>query len=332
MLFTVTRPDKDGAPGDQVEVVTQVLATGERKTLLTGGADARYVPSGHLIYVVRGVLFAAPFDASHLELKGTPVPVVEGVRRGISPTVAGAAQLDVSAAGEHGVHPRPERCHIWSDQSGRGRPGRRDHAGATRRGYYVHVRASRDGKRLAIGTDDAKEANAWIYDMNGSSAMRRVTIGGHNRFPIWSGDGQRIALQSDREKDAGIFTQRVDGTGPVERLTSAAEGESHIPESWSPDGRHLLFTVLSKGRYSLRMLVLADRTITPLAGIESAEPIGAAFSADGRWIAYAFESCCGGLSLFQSGSVHSAVPEKRCGVSGAAAAARLSPGLGKPNG
>ena len=207
--------------------------------------------------------------------------MVEGVRRGLSGPAA-SAQLDVSAAGNIVYIPGPVDA-----TSGRTSLALADRAGGVTpvplpEGYYVHVRASRDGARLAIGSDDGKEANAWIYDMNGTSAMTRVTISGHNRYPIWSGDGQRIALQSDREKDAGIFAQRVDGTGPVERLTRAAEGESHIPESWSPDGRHLLFTVLSKGRYSLRMLDRADRTITPVGGIESAEPIGAVFSADGR--------------------------------------------------
>src|SRR4029077_4872596 len=117
-------------------------------------------------------------------------------------------------------------------------------------GSYVHVRASRDGGRLAIGTDDGKEANVWIYELAGKNAMRRLTLDGQNRFPIWSPDGQRVAFQSDREGGMGIFAQRADGTGPIERLTKAAPGDAHVPESWSPDGRHIVFSEQKKDVFS----------------------------------------------------------------------------------
>ena len=84
-------------------------------------------------------------------------------------------------------------------------------------GPYEHPRVSPDGKRIAFGTDDGKEANVWIYDLSGATAMRRLTFGGRNRFPIWSADGQRVAFQSDREGRswhllAGRRWQRDNGT------------------------------------------------------------------------------------------------------------------------
>jgi Tol biopolymer transport system component len=57
---------------------------------------------------------------------------------------------------------------------------------------------SRDGRHLAIESDDGKEANVLIYDLSITSAIRRLTFDGRNRFPIWSPDGQRVAFQSDR--------------------------------------------------------------------------------------------------------------------------------------
>ncbi len=102
-------------------------------------------------------------------------------------------------------------------------------------GPYQLPRMSPDGKRIAFGSDDGKEASIWIYELSGTSAMRRLTFEGqgHNRFPVWSADSQRVAFQSDREGDLGIFWQRADGTGTAERLTKADEGASHIPESWA---------------------------------------------------------------------------------------------------
>jgi len=126
----------------------------------------------------------------------------------------------------------------------------------------------------------------WIYALGGTSAMRRLTFGGRNRLPVWSPDGQRVVFQSDREGSVAIFLQRVDGTGGVERLTTPDKDDVHIPESWSPDARHLTFSAVKGGVFSLWVLALADGKITPFGDVRSVEPIGSVFSPDGRWIAY----------------------------------------------
>ena len=73
-------------------------------------------------------------------------------------------------------------------------------------GAYQLPRMSPDGKRIAFGSDDGKEASIWIYELSGTSSAQRLTFEGqgHNRFPVWSADGQRVAFQSDREGDLGI--------------------------------------------------------------------------------------------------------------------------------
>ena len=90
-------------------------------------------------------------------------------------------------------------------------------------GLYEYPRVSPDGTRLAFGTSDGKEAVVSIYELSGASAVRRLTFGGNNRFPIWSADGQRVAFQSDREGDPAVFWQPADG-GTAERLTTARPG------------------------------------------------------------------------------------------------------------
>jgi Tol biopolymer transport system component len=116
--------------------------------------------------------------------------------------------------------------------------------------------------------------------------MRKLTFEGLNRFPVWSPDGQRIGFQSDRQKDLGIFERRADGTGEVVRLTTPKAGERHVPESWSPDGKYLSFTVVNGSVYSLWVFSRDDGSVAPFNGVESTEPFGSAFSPDGRWLAY----------------------------------------------
>ena len=151
---------------------------------------------------------------------------------------------------------------------------------------YQHPRASPSGRQIAFGTDDGKEANVWIYDLGGTTTLRRLTFGGKNRFPTWSADGQRVAFQSDRGGDLGIFWQRADGSGPAERLTTPDQGVSHAPESWSPSD-DLLFGVTKGSSVTLWAFSLRDKKAAQVAGVESRLPINAAFSPDGRWVAYA---------------------------------------------
>jgi len=47
---------------DDATIELLYVETGERKVLHRGGSYARYVTSGHLVYVREGTLFAAPFD------------------------------------------------------------------------------------------------------------------------------------------------------------------------------------------------------------------------------------------------------------------------------
>jgi Tol biopolymer transport system component len=270
-----------GALEDQTKIAIARASPGELRVIRTGGTSARYVPTGHLLYVAGGVIYAVPFDAGTLQTTGRPVPVVEGVET--SPL--GVAEFDVSANGtlvyvSGGPRAQLRRVIALSDRS-----GRTTQAG-TPVGGYDYLRASPDGTRLAVGSDDGNEAIVWIYELGGRGAMRRLTFEGHNRFPIWSPDGRRVAFQSDRDHDPGIFAQRTDGTGSIVRLTTAKQGEAHIPEAWSPDGRHLSFDVVTGARHSLWILTLDDGSIARFNSVDSTEPFGSVFSPDGRWMAY----------------------------------------------
>jgi hypothetical protein len=64
--------------------VAQVLGTGERKILVDDAADARYVATGHLVFLRRGLLMAVPFDLARLAVKGAPVAVLGGISQALT--------------------------------------------------------------------------------------------------------------------------------------------------------------------------------------------------------------------------------------------------------
>jgi eukaryotic-like serine/threonine-protein kinase len=277
---------------DRARIVAQTLASGDRKVLIEGGTDARYLPSGHIVFARGGTLFATAFDASRLEVRSTSVPLVEGVRRSLVASNTGAAHYGVSRTGSlvyiPGASSVSLRNLVAVDRKGSMQPL------GLPPGEYTHPRVSSDGTRVAYGTENATEAVVWIHDLAASGPPRRLTLQGKNRFPIWTSDGSRVAFQSDREGDPGIFWQRADGTGAAERLTTADANTAHVPTSWSPRGDAFLYEVVSDTTVLLRLFSLPQKTSTTIAsepavlvgGLRAALLTNAVFSPDGRWIAY----------------------------------------------
>jgi Tol biopolymer transport system component len=281
LLFAMVKSSENVADWDKADIVVQSMRTGSRRTVLSGGVDPRFVATGHLMYSVGGVVFAMPMDARTYERRGDPTPVIEGVRRS-----TGIMHLSVSQAGTVAYVPGPV-----GDVTTRGL-GIADRAGTVTPlvlplGPYTHVRASRDGTTLAIGSEDANQAIIWTYPLSGTAAMQRLAMEGKNRFPVWSPDGKSVAFQSDRGGESGIYRQRVDGTAAAERLTSAGAGETHIPESWSPDGRHIAYAVQKPGEHALWIVTVDTKRAEPFANVTSRDPLASVFSPDGKWIAFA---------------------------------------------
>ena len=285
VLYTVKKASENWETG---QIVVQPLGGGERKVLVAGGSDGRYLPTGHLVYTLSGVLLGVRFDVNQLAVVGGPVPLVEGVRRSISPNASGSAQVGISDTGALVYAPGPvSSAGPGNDLALFDRKGESQRLNLPTGITYHAPRVSPDGRFVAFESDDSKEAVVWVYELSGSSARRRLTFGGNNRAPAWSPDGQWIAFQSDREGDVAVFRQRADGSGAAaERLTKPDKGAQHIPQDWSPDGERLLVTVRQDQQFVLTTLTLKDRKLEPFADARSPVMVNAAFSPDGRWIAY----------------------------------------------
>ena len=92
-----------GDISDKATIVAQSLKSGSRQTLVQVGSSARFIRTGHLVYLVNGVLFAVPFNPVSLRVTANPVPVVEGVTRG----AASVAEYAVSESGSLVYAPGP---------------------------------------------------------------------------------------------------------------------------------------------------------------------------------------------------------------------------------
>jgi len=285
VLFSLTKGA--GRTGwDQAEIVVLVRESGERKVVLSGGSAARYVSTGHIIYALADDVLAVPFDLETLEKKGGPVPIVEGVMRAAGAGTA-AANFAVSNDGTLTFIPSnnqvatPQRVLALVD-----RTGKRELLGVPP-GSYEYPRLSPDGKQVAVETADER-STIWIYPLSGTGALRRFTFEGLNRGPTWSPNSRRIAYASSRGGKLGIFVQSADGSGTPEELPNLPPGTAYRPRSWSPDGKTLAFSVSkTPADWGIWTVPVQGQGKADLfADVTPSLQENAAFSPDGRWIAY----------------------------------------------
>lgn len=265
-----------GLDSATVEVLS--LRDGRRKTLVRGGTWGRYLPSGHLVYINKGTLFAVPFDLDRLEVHGTPTPVLEGIAYS---TAWGSAQIDFSRTGALVYRSSKTGGELvtvqWLDGSGNARPL------LPVPGNYLSPTLSPDGRRLAL----TSAGDIWVYEL-GRGSMTRLTSGGGYSDLLWTNDGRYILFRAV----GGIWWIRADGTGPPQPLTHS--NNLQLPNSITSDGKLLAFLEVTSPTGA------SDAWTVPVesgsSGLRAGKPkvfLQTPFnermpmiSPDGRWIAY----------------------------------------------
>ena len=279
VLFTITRHGYDRQP----RVARLRLDTGEWRVLLDDAADARYVPTGHLIFLRQGTLMAVRFDPARLEV-GQPVALVENVMQGFHVAATNntcAGQFGISDTGSliyaaGGIVPDRKNSLVWVDQRGTERPA------MALQFPFIAPRISPDGQRIAYATM-GRESQVYVYDLvRGTNS--RLTGEGIVIRPIWSPDGKRLLFGWKRSLTFSLFWQPYDGSSPMERLTTSEYEQ--WPGSWSSDGKTVALVEAHADTGSdIAVLDVPSGRVTPFLNSQSNESFPD-FSPDGRWMAY----------------------------------------------
>jgi serine/threonine-protein kinase len=269
--------------GHRFDIEALSLANGQRKLLIEGGSSPRYAPTGHLLFMKEGTVFAIPFDTKRLEASGSPIAILDNVA--MDP-LTGAGFFSFSHDGSLVYAPRrvetdplePSGALLWVDRQGAPVP-----IGDSRRAFQL-PRLSPDGRTLIATIGVENETDIWGLELQ-RGTLSRLTFEGSNGAGIWTPDGTRIIFSSDERGPFNIYSKNADGSGRREQILDS--DYTQFPTSWSPDGRFLAYTELNPSSgFDVWVLEMnGTRKPKPLLNTRFNES-GATFAPDGRYLAY----------------------------------------------
>ena len=261
------------------------LKTRKWRVLMEDAADARYVRTGHLVFLRQGTLMIVPFDLERHEVTGQPVPALANVMQALNVlndyynTAAG--QFSISDSGwlvyaEGGILPDMQASLVWVDQKGRAQPI------TSFKAWFFAPRLSPDGQQIAY-TTLGRENRVWVYDLNRGTASQ-LTGEGKARFVNWIPDGKRVVFNWWESGQPNLYRQPADGSSAMEQLTTSDHYQAQ--GSCSPDGTTLAFVEWHPDTGGdIVLLDLRNRRRTPFLNSRANE-FYPEFSPDGRWMAY----------------------------------------------
>ena len=269
----------DGAGG---EVRLLDLESGQTEPL-TPGQFPRYVPSGHIVYLLGGQLMAARFDADEGALVGPPVALDEGV-------AAHSVSNDGKLFYSRGVGGARWEF-VWVTRSGQATPVHAGHSfnmTNANRGW----RLSPDETRIVFNSQVDGMMDVRIKHLPDGPEERITFTEEVDYRPFWTPDGQSVTYFSGPDaQDRNVWGRRADGTGEPTLLLD--DERSFTQGAWSPDGELLVLragaTVAMgiglRDIYTFRPGV--DSAAVPLVATTDFAEGAPEISPDGRWLAYA---------------------------------------------
>ena len=238
---------------------------------------AHYTPTGHLVFLRGGDLWAVAFDLDTLTVQGQPALVEQGIR------VEGGGAIQFAVAEDGGLAYLSGRgdaggfTFVWVSRDGSEEPVAADAAA------YGEFTLSPDGTRIAVnigGFGPAGQGAAWVYDLVRDTSTRLTfesdEVGA--QVPTWTPDGTRVAFGPP------LSWKRADGIGAVERLD---DSPFRFPMAFSADGTTLVFEDrAAAGGGGVGVLTLEGDHTTTLVIDGEFDERNPALSPDGRWLAY----------------------------------------------
>jgi Tol biopolymer transport system component len=281
---------------DAGQVFVHSLASGERTRVAPDARDARYLDSGHIVYMQGTALYAVTFDLDRLEVTGTPVRMQEGMVRA-EEGQADSAQYAVSDTGSFlYLESAPDaisrtvtrRSLVWVDRTGERQLIKLPPDD------YSSARISPDGLRVALvrgQTSAMRPPDLWILDLE-TGNLRQLT--GAGDAPVWSHDSATVYFRSSPSGVSNVYSIAASGGDPERIAAAPSEFSSAFPWALTADGGTLLAVVVAPdGRAIVALELRGEREFRRVLQNASLP----ALSPNEPWIAYVDTSGASAISI-----------------------------------
>jgi serine/threonine-protein kinase len=262
------------------------LRTRQRRVLVNNAIYARYVPTGHLLYVTTDrALMVVPFDENTMEVIGEPTALVEGMRVSPSSTVDLAVADNGTLLYTRGVGTIKQEL-VWVTRDGKAQQVDPDWQGT-----FGDPSLSSDGRRLAVfllpnaNYDGIASRNdIWIKELDRGPSSKLTLEEKTARYAAWAPDGRSVTFTSNAAGSFDLWTKRVDNS--KQAVLQVREKRGAYSPRWSPDGKWLVFRRGDAAHADiLGYRPGIDTVAVPLVATKFSE-LAPAISPDGRWLAY----------------------------------------------
>ena len=223
-----------GSPSTDGSIGLLSLDSGQQRMLVADAYNAKYSPTGHIIFTRGDTLWAVPFDLDSLQVNGAESPLFDGLEHNAR---IGDSIYDFSDGGllvyllgdEANSASIDTLVPVWIDRDGN------EELIDIPPDNYSMPRISPDGTRAVVVIGDGSGFSLWIIDLE-RETRTPLTFGETvNLTPHWSPDGKQIYYYTP---GASIFVKAADGTGSP-TLINHNDIASTIM-ALSPDGKHFI--------------------------------------------------------------------------------------------
>lgn len=235
-LFQITYPDESHAIG-LFDAETLAYAK-----VVDNASYAKYVESGHIVFVRANELWAIGFDLETRSTIGKEYQLhperdlaVNWAKRPFSLSNAGA-MVFLPEPPDY----VPERNMVWVDRRGI------EETVTAPSGYLSTPRMSPDGTRIGVNIQDGENIDIWMHEVASPGSLTRVTFDRSiDRGIVWYPQGLQFMFSSFREGGLSIFQRSADGFGEVTKVLDTDKLLS--PIAIDPQGRYLTYMRLENG-------------------------------------------------------------------------------------
>jgi hypothetical protein len=275
LVFTVLKIQGKGRM--ETEIRSAAIMTGEVLPLNLSGRAVGF-DEGLLMYVTPdGALRAQPWNTSTMSAAGPDRPLRQSDQSAPQSDVRFAVSPADVLAFRGGTN-RTRHQLTWFDKTGT-KIGTLGEANS-----YSNPAMSPDGRRVAVGVRSSQSdaRDIWVFDVARNTPTRLTHDDADDLSPVWSPDGTRVAFTSDRLGVRNIYVTPASGLGPDELLLKSDAAKN--VESWSADGRYLLFS-LGRNQQDVDALLFPEKSTKRILDGPYSE-YNAALSPEGTLLAY----------------------------------------------